>query len=518
MKKNTFYTAVLLLAGAIMTACSGGDDVTSDITPEPQPSAEAGVVELSGTLGSKGSVTRAIDADGNGTWEVGDKFAVYYQTPNGNATTIATVKSVNDDKSANFTAVLHNPTSGDNDVTLVYPASAHNGSGGFKTDALMKQGGTLDYINTKGLDIETASTTMTVEGMTAKLKKNVTLNPQVCLYKMDLRESSNNLDVTKLEISDGTHNYTITPATSTNIFTVALLPVSNADFTFTATTTKLTKFFTMQNGVTLANCTIANIGHVFDKDGNIYEVSTGPGTIYSKKSSNRSLSAGRFYDQILQLSESDTKNPGVAVIAYVGNKGSVDNSNEETLKFRGLAVALYYTDGNYWDSEYSWCNKTSGTSTSCSNEYSNNIAVAREWKNGIGRTTYLIDNPDGHTHTAALKAHNYSELHPEDTSDWFLASLGQWQLIFQGLATKAGGMTELCTEPMLLFKYPDNYILSNENVGPVMGNAGAMGFYNCIWTSSEYSNGYAWALAYDLSATNELTKSYKSGVRPVLAF
>ena len=68
MKKTMICAAALLMASVVMTACSGGDDVTSDVTPVSQPAAEAGdVVELSDTLGSKGSTTRAIDADGNGT-------------------------------------------------------------------------------------------------------------------------------------------------------------------------------------------------------------------------------------------------------------------------------------------------------------------------------------------------------------------------------------------------------------------------------------------------------------------
>lgn len=422
MRKNIFYTAALLLAGAVMAACSGSDDITSDITPEPQPSAEVGTVELSGTLGSKGSTTRAVDADGNGTWEVGDKFAVYYQTANGNASTVATVNSVNNDGSANFTAVLHNPKAGDNDVMLVYPASAHDGQGGFKTDDLMNQRGTLEYINQKGLDIETASTTMNVEGMTAKLKADVTMQPQVCLSTFILNKSNNSdLPATKLEISDGTNTYTITPAAATSNFTVALLPIYS-HFTFTATTTELTTSFTKLDNVTIENCTAANIGDVFDKEGNIYRGSLVPGLIYTRTTNGTvNLKSGMFYkDQRIILSQAAIKNPGVAVIAYVGNQGSVDNSNEETQIFRGLAVAMQNAYGGN-----NWCTQTNNPSTLCSDasEYSEDLSVALQWKNGISRTTYLLSNPDGHDHLAAKAAH-WNVQHPAGTSDWFLPSLG----------------------------------------------------------------------------------------------
>lgn len=521
MKKTMICAAALLLAGTVLTACSGGDDVTSDITPVSQPAAEAGdVVELSGTLGSKGSVTRAIDADGNGTWEVGDKFAVYYETANGHASTVATVNSVNSDGSANFKATLRSPKTGDNSVKLVYPASAHDGQGGFKTDGLMKQGGTLEYINQNGLDIETATPTMNVEGMTAKLKNNVTMAPQVCLYKLDLKDYYyQDLFTTKLEISDGTNSYTITPTPATNSLTIAMLPVSGAKFTFTATTINDTQTYTKLDGVTLANCTLANIGDVFDKDGNIYKVNIVPGAIYRREFSNRYISAGRFYSQNLSLPEYAINKPSIAVIAYVGNHGSVDDSSADTQTgFRGLAVAMQNASGGGY-----WCKQTNNPSTLCSdvNDYSEDLKVALQWKNGISRTTYLVSNPDGHYHEAAKAARNYGVQHPEDTSDWFLPSMGQWQLIFQGLATKSGNMSELCTDSMKIFPYDSNntYSLSNNNVGHVLRDAGASGLTNCTWSCSEYSSGQAWALASDLSAS----KFYKLDnmthyVRPVLAF
>ena len=515
------YTAALLLAGAVMAACSGSDDMTDNTTPTTKPSVGGtSVVELSGTLGSKGELTRSVAADGTGTWEVGDKFAIYYETANGHSTAVATVNSVNDNGSANFNAMLSSPKAGSNSVNLVYPASAHDGQGGFKTDDLMNQGGTLDYINANGLDIETATTTLNVDGAKATLNNDVTMQPQVCLYKLDLKDQYyTELFTKKLEISDGTHSYTITPTAATSSLTIALLPASNAKFTFTATTTKYTQAYTKLDGITLANCTLANIGDVFDKDGNIYEVGIVPGAIYRKEFSSRYISAGRFYSQSLTLSEYATNNPSIAVIAYVGNHGSVDDSSADTQTgFRGLAVAMR----NAYGVDY-WCMQTNNPSTLCSDasDYSEDLEVALQWKNGISRTTYLVDNPDGHNHQAAKFARNYGVQHPIGTSDWFLPSMGQWQLIFQGLATKAGNMSELCTDPMLIFPYEkyNKYSLSNDNVGPVLENAGASVLTNCTWSCSEYSSGQAWALAYDLSAT-KLPKldTYTHNVRPVIAF
>ena len=529
MRKNTFYTAVLLLAGTVLTACSGGDDVTSDITPVSQPAAEAGdVVELSGTLGSKGDVTRAIASDGTGTWVVGDQFAVYYETANGHASTVATVNSVNSDGSANFTATLRSPKTGDNSVKLVYPASAHNGEGGFKTDGLMNQGGTLEYINQNGLDIETATTTMNVEGMTAKLTSDVTLQPQVCLHTLNLTNGyyyENNLS-TKLEISDGTHNYTIIPASATNSFTIAMLPVTDAKFTFTATTTKERSSFTKLDDVTLDNCTADNVGDVFDKDGIIYKVSSGPGAIYSKNyNSNKTLVAGKFYKSSFSLSAVTVNSPGVAMIAYVGEKGSVETNTN----YRGLAIAMgecNQSNTTGWPSSEpmpdhaNWCSQKTAT---CTTEYSDEVTDACTWTDGITMTDNLV-NHASHTHWAAKAARNYKTAHPSSTSEWFLASLGQWQLIIQGLITKVDNMSQPYT---VAINTTNNNKMNASYIGSVLIKAGAgatsgnpNGLENCYWSSSEYNAEKDWIVnfSYGRAGTQDKVTSFPTHVRPVLAF
>ena len=518
MKKNTFYTAVLLLAGTVLTACSGGDDVTSDITPVSQPAAETGdVVELSGTLGGKSSTTRAIAENGTGTWEVGDKFAVYYETSNGHASAVATVNSVYSDGSAHFKATLRSPKSGDNSVKLVYPASAHNGEGGFKTDGLMNQGGTLEYINQNGLDIETATATMSVEGMTAKLTEEVTMQPQVCLYKMTLHEDYYTLlNTTKLEINDDKgHSYTITPTptSATSEFTIAMLPVIYANFTFTATTTEEYGIFTKQEGLTLANCTADNVGDVFDKDGNIYKVSSAPGAIYNRTYNGRTLYAGKFYTSEPYLNAVTTVSPGIAMIAYVGDNGSVETGSD----YKGLAVAM--ADCNKYNcsvdiqqfSGTSWCNQNDNA---CTKKHDTNVGVAREWKDGISKTDSLLNNTDGHTHNAAKAASTYNTPYPSGTSGWFLASLGQWQLIMQGLITKVDN------QPYSVpISTSGNAKMASDYYDSVLKNAGT-GFSYCYWTSSEYDayDGWGAAPSNGSAFTYSKTSSSMLHVRAVIAF
>lgn len=543
MKKSFFYTVALLLAGTVMTACSGGDDVTSDVTPVPQPSSEAGVVELVGTLGSKGSLTRTIADDGVGSWEIGDKFAIYYATADGHSTAVATVSSINANGSANFRASLYYPKTGSSDVTLVYPASAHDGKGGFKTDALMKQEGTLEYINANGLDFESAKTTLNVVDTKATLNSDVTMQPQVCLYTLQLRKDNyNDLEPAKLlEINDGTHNYTIIPTSAATSFTVALLPTSNADFTFRAITNESGPghIYIKQIGVTLDNCTSANVGDVFDEDGYIYTVSAESGATYIKSSSSITLEIGKFYSQRLIITK--TKMP-VGMIAYVGNHGTVDDSSTDSQTgFRGLAIAMIDTDKNtttreswprqYGDSYYevSWCSQYTDSCTKIACDNATDICSR---KDGIRMTDSLIKHAS-HTHYPAMAAHNYNmhyygdyystnsgwfhsssnKKHPTGTSEWFLPSVGQWQLIVRGITTAKGEpYTDLITKQI-----SDGNIKGNLNY--VLSKAGAKSFLNsgCYWLSSESSKGYAWAIAADSYAFSH-EKGFEARVCAVLAF
>ena len=453
MKKIVFYAAILLLTGVVMGACSGSDDLTDNTTPDPQTPTEGNVVVLKGTLGSKGIVTRAIDDEyGDGSWEEGDQFAIYYETSNGHASAIATVNNVDyfydEEKekrfcSAEFTATLISPKTGNNSVAFVYPATAHDGKGGFKTDALKNQKGTQTYFNKYG-DIETAQTTMKVEGMNATLTDNVYMQPQVCLSIINLydinAQNYSGLDATKLEISDGTNSYTVTPddnVDASSLFYVALLPTVAADITFTATTTKVgSRCVYTKQSVTLDNCTAANVGDVFDKDGNIYSVSHSTGNIiYSRTYTNITLNAAEYSYNDLYLSPSagDGITP-VAMIAYVGQPGEVDANSTS---FRGLAIAMnpvpddYYEDTFYWSSDYSFCPYV-GYSNNTDDYY--NFAYHRDCGDMRGIiNTEILSHGCGfknlHDHPAASAARSYSVagFNPIaiGCSHWFLPSSGQ---------------------------------------------------------------------------------------------
>ena len=548
MKKNILYTAVLMLAGVVMAACSGEEDILS----ETQTPAKGNLVVLKGTLGSKGDLTRTVAEDGTGNWEVGDQFAIYYETYSGHASAIATVSSINDNGSANFTATLGAPKKGSNNVSLVYPATAHDGQGGFKTDALMNQEGTLEYINENGLDIETATTTMNVSGNTATLTSDVQMQPEVCIYKMQLRQDYYNdlYPTNHLEINDGTHTYSINAAEANNVFTVALLPTENADFTFSTVTNESGPgyIYTKRIGVTLANCTAENVGDVFDSDGTVYGVNYGSGLSRINSFSGITLERGKLYSQMITLYK--LKRP-VAMIAYVGEHGTVDDSSTDSQTgFRGLALAMEESSKyNTIDSKINWAgtDNYSGTiwcgqkNEACSSLASDDLSVALQQMNGINMTDELVAHTS-HTHWAAKIARNYNAANyqfqrnsnryfsgsteynlpvPNGVSNWFLPSLGQWQLIAWGLTSKANGetystlLTDVANSDMNVAKF--NSILSR---------AGANCFdRSCAWywTSSEHSKESVWTFFVDVDGNCSASVSSKTYVwdpriRAVVAF
>ena len=245
MKKNVqnmIRMAALAMVGAAITACSSID--------EEQTAATGKTVVLKGQLAPKGgdNTTRSFGWDGEkgyAQWEGNEEVAVYYQTSTGYAT--ATAKLTDDDGS--FEAELVDAVSGE--VKFVYPAALHDGEGNYQTTGIALQDGTIEGLSL--WDIATGQATMTVNGSEATLGGDLTLDPQVGVFRFTLKDEDG-FDVSpdKLEIQIGEQlAYTITPTEAGNVLYAAMLPVQNANFTFTATKGDVV-YTKSSNGVTIA--------------------------------------------------------------------------------------------------------------------------------------------------------------------------------------------------------------------------------------------------------------------------
>ena len=182
----------------------------------------------------------------------------------------------------------------------------------------------------------------------------------------------------------------------------------------------------------------------------------------------------------------------VAMICYVGAAGSADNSTGSEA-YKGLALALSDAGTGKWCSQHSVNCLTSQYDIG---QQTNDMA-------GIANTDYLIDHdPDGHGHTAASVARNYSVARPTGTSAWFLPSAGQWDKMVNACKKVLG---------------------TNNNYTDLRDGFSARGGTNLLKdhyrTSTE--NTIRFAFRFDFSSGNNGNSDYKylnSCVRPVFAF
>ena len=211
---------------------------------------------------------------------------------------------------------------------------------------------------------------------------------------------------------------------------------------------------------------------------------------------------GQMYDNATAANTDETT--AVAIIAYVGSAGSVDASSTT---YKGLAIAL--TDAN----SGSTCKWYTTTGVTCVSQTSA-IATAITNINGIVSTKTLTNGHSNHTHAAATAAKNFSAAPPSGASAWFLPSMGQWNLIVQGLATKKAGSavtTNLTTS--------SNSTYNASNLNTVITDAGGTGFQsNYYWSSTEVGNTQAWSMRFDNGRLDTSGKMGDYYVRAVFAF
>ena len=127
----------------------------------------------------------------------------------------------------------------------------------------------------------------------------------------------------------------------------------------------------------------------------------------------------------------DCGGTGCAIIAYVGAKGSADESSSS---YRGLAMAL--TDVT--NTQIKWCDSDQDICTS--RQYSTLGEALKSFK-GIQHTGEMVAGKEGHTHaiSTVLPSYRLSHPHPIYSSDWFVPTIGQWNVMLKSLVAKAGG-------------------------------------------------------------------------------
>ena len=195
----------------------------------------------------------------------------------------------------------------------------------------------------------------------------------------------------------------------------------------------------------------------------------------------------------------------VAIIAYVGAAGSVDASSAT---YKGLAIAM--TDANSGNT-CQWHTTNDGT---CTSNQTNDEAIVITYKDGIANTTTLAGGCSAtHTHAAANVAasNNSTPVPTTGTSGWFLPSVGQWNLIVQGLTGSTANLRVNVEN--------ETYKASSVNAKIIV--AGGTGLKaNDYWSCSEWNSGSAWFIRFSEGSVNGYGKNRNTNmfVRSVIAF
>ena len=212
---------------------------------------------------------------------------------------------------------------------------------------------------------------------------------------------------------------------------------------------------------------------------------------------------GNIYDNAGAATKAGTS--ARAIIAYVGEAGSVDFVSET---YKGLAIAM--SDANNGEM-CPWCDTDKNLDCVSMEDVLSN---ALGFKDGIVCTSDMIK--DAHNHPAATVAmSNNGTAAPTGTSNWFLPSIGQWNLIVQGLATKKAGTP--VTED--LARNTDNPAYKPSNFNSIITAAGGTGLIDSdYWASTLCDDWEAWLARLSRARAYEVGATSNSYVRSVLAF
>ena len=486
--------AVLVAVGAMFLSCS-----KTEIDTEPQQ--EDNIITLTTTVSfDNGTETRALTGTGAKTFAENETMAIVYKETSGYTAMAVSAPLESTDiaeggKSATFSFALTSPDK-KKDVTYIYPAAMAKPNFTVNYAALATQDGTLDNL-AGNLDLATYTGAWNGASLPTGMLEN-----QLAILALTLKDSYDDSDlnstITGVTLSDGTNSYSVTRSAAAGPIYVAIKPTSSAAISVTATagTTyykkKLTgKTYAASNGyslswrmmkaIPLASITSpADLGKVIGADGYAYYTATA------------ATAAGTTAS---------------GIIAYVGSAGSVDESSGA---YKGLAIAL--TDASN-GSTFQWHDYTDGAAY-CSS-HTTDVGDAIDYKNGIANTTKLTNGNSSHTHAAATAAKNYSTARPSGVSAWFLPSMGQWNLIVQGLATKKSGSTvstNLTTSENSTYKSP--------NLNSVITDAGGTWLkFGNYWSTTEYNGYYTWTMDFSSGeAWSDCVKTKGYFVRPVFAF
>ena len=203
----------------------------------------------------------------------------------------------------------------------------------------------------------------------------------------------------------------------------------------------------------------------------------------------------------------------VAIVAYKGAAGTVDTSTGSS-GYCGLAIALNDANGGakcqWYNSYLVMCINTSGIPLATV------LSTDGVFGKGIDNTNKLADGcSSSHVHAAATVAKNYqydasvpAGAYPTGTSQWFLPTVYQWNLMVKAMCGQSTDLTGSANS---------NYTATNFNV-KILAAGGTAVQASQYWSCVDVTNAGAWAMHFNDGKTDGLPKNDNHYVRAVLAF
>lgn len=472
--KKTLYA--ILAVAALVCACTPKENYT--------PGNSDGIPFVATVQTSNDAYTRAVTESGGDivvNFNVGDIIALVYEVSSTAYKTNATVTSVDGTGKATISATLQAGVTDDTPVTLIYPGAAADGTTGNVLAATLRtQDGTLST----GRDIRKGTGTIKVDG-TATLASGATLNAEYAICKFSVKDvdGSNNLSVSRFVVKDASNNVitTVTPGSATSTLYVAL-PASSELLWFEAVASD--KPYVAKGTAALTA-------------GNFYTPTVKMATIMNVIGAD-----GKFY-----------KDKAAAVAASTSASAIIASLGEDTAETgypHGLAIAM----GISTSITKKW--KAEGTASHTQYASYDLALAAKESGSAL-----CVGKNDADNYPAFYAALNNSITAAEGitsskpssgTSNWFLPSVYQINLIIKGLRGTTANLTQI---DQTALRATDVYypIKAAGYVSAVPWSSTG----NKVWTSTEKSDGEAWT--YVSSGHLEgINKTYVAYVIATLAF
>ena len=480
-----------------LAACNKVEDI--------QPIDKADGIPFSATISvGNNAATKALAESGStivATWAVDETVALIH---NG-VKDVMTVSAVNEGVATITGTITNSPSDGDA-VTVIYPASAADGTtGNIKADLLYEQKGLLTGAGSIAANYDTrkGTGTLKVSGTTASLNGNMTLDNQFAIFKFTVKnaDASATIDVKPLTITIGAQDYVITPASATSELYAALPAISSQAVTFTATGSDSKTYTCSKASVTFAA-------------GKYYKSTlkmTAAVPYIGTKSPTEAKAVGDIvfsdgsataYTSGLTLTD-EQKAAAVAVIFYAGSASDI-------LGAKTLGVGLKNTNDETTKT-LAFARDASGNTAE---GYNTNITAIQctpsESGDGKAATATFTGDLDGSDNWTALCA----AVNDEGTSGNYPA--WEWVNAYASTANLTGDyasgwylptVAELC----MLYRAKDTVNAALEKAG---GTKIADAYH---WSSSQSStNSKAWMVKFDngkLMDTYKDNKWYVCGVR-----